>query len=306
MPRHDLSLEVSRDTVRDVVRKFRHLPMTAEPRAKWQYCNMMYITLSHFIETNTGNWLGKILRERIWAPLAMDSTFFSLSDAQAATYTGKASIARGYLWLNRTREYHSVSYMDSDSVSGAGAIISNVLDYAMWLRCMMTRAAPLSPTAHDSLQFPRINLPPFPFEHMGYRGPYGYALGWLTSNYRGEVMIWHNGRLDGFATMMAYLPQRQWGFAIMTNSGPGGTVAHQILSHRLLDDLLGTPDSERMSWSDANERSFERETEALKNPARHLYPDAPLGEKAIPLTLPLNHYSGVRSLRFLIRSGGGS
>ena len=295
MPRHDLSLEGYRTTVRDVVRKLRHLPMTAEPRAKWQYCNMMYIALSHFIETYTGKWLGEILRERIWAPLAMDSTFFSLSDAEAATRTGKTSLARGYLWLNRTREYRSVSYMDSDSVSGAGATISNVLDYAKWLRCMMTRAAPLSPAAHDALQFPRINLPPFPYENTGFRGVYGYALGWITSNYRGEVMIWHNGGLDGFATMMAYLPRRQWGFAIMTNSGPGGAASHQILSYRLLDDLLGTPDSERMSWSAVIERSFEQETEALKNPARHLYPDTPLGDKAIRLTLPLSHYSGVRS-----------
>ena len=298
MPRHDLSMEESRTPVRDVVRKLRHLPMTAEPRARWQYCNMMYITVSHFIETYTGTWLGKILRERIWAPLAMDSTFFSLSDAEAATYTGKASLARGYLWLNHTREYRNLSYMESDLASGAGAVISNVLDYTKWLRCMMTRAAPFSPAAHEALRFPRINLPPFAVQHAGYRGVYGYALGWFTSNYRGEVMIWHNGALDGFATMMAYLPRRQWGFAIMTNSGPGGTASHQILSYRLLDDLLGTPDSERMSWSAVIERSFQQEKEALKDPARHLYADAPLGDRAIPLSLPLSHYCGVRYLTF--------
>ena len=299
MPRHDLSLVGSNTTVRDGVRKLRHLQMTAEPRTKWQYCNLMYISVSHFIETYTGKWLGQTLRERIWEPLAMDDTFFSLSDAEAATYTGRVSLARGYSWLNRTREYLSVPYVDSDVVSGAGATISNVLDYAKWLRCLMARAPPLSSAAHDALHFPRISLPPLlppqHIKHSGFRGVDGYALAWFISNYRGEVMIWHTGGLLGFATMMAYLPRKQWGFTIMANSGQGGRPANQILSFRLLDDFLGTPESERLSWSTILERDVERAAEPLRDPVRHLYPDAPRGDKAIPLTLPLSHYPGVQS-----------
>ena len=223
----------------------------------------------------------------------MNSTFFSRTDAEAFTSTGKASLARGYLWLNRTQEYRSVSYLDSDILSGAGATISNVLDYTKWLRCMMTEAAPLSSAAYDTLHFPRMNYSPAPFDDMGFRGPFGYGLGWMISNYRGEVMVWHNGALEGFATMMAYIPRRQWGFTIMANTGQDGTVAHQILSYRLLDDLLGIPESERLSWGAAFQREYEKATDALRNPTRHLYPDAPPEGDAIPLTLPLNYYSGV-------------
>ena len=293
MPRHDLSLQGGNATVRDVVRRLRHLPMTAEPRVKWQYCNMMYIAVAHVIETLTGHRLGTFLRDRIWRPLGMESTFFSLLDAEAATITGKMSLARGYVWVNQTRKYRSVSYLNSDAISGAGAMISNVLDYAKWLRCMMIRAPPLSPAAYDALHFPRINLPPFPFKHMGFRGAYGYALGWVVSNYRGELMIWHNGHVDGFATMMAYLPRRQWGFTIMANSGTSGAAAHQILSYRLLDDFLETPERERCDWAAVIEQDFKRAEEALKNPARSVYPDAPVGDKVIPLTLPISRYTGV-------------
>lgn len=294
MPRHDESWTTPNTTVREVVRKLRHLRMTAEPRTKYQYCNMMYITIAHFIETYTGNWLGDIFRKRIWKPLGMNSTFSSLSDAEAATYTGKASLARGYLWLNRTQNYRSLSYIDKEAVYGAGGMISNVLDYAKWLRCMMTMAAPLSQAAHDSLRFPRINLPFLPPYTAGYRGAHGYSLGWHTSNYRGEVTIWHPGGLPGFATMMAYLPRKQWGFAIMANNLERGSIAHQILSHRLLDDLLGIPESERLPWGADMERALQQATETLKNPTKHLYPDAPLGDNAVPLTLSLSHYAGVR------------
>ena len=294
MPRHDLSWASPNTTIRDVVRNLRHLPMTAEPRTKWQYCNMMYITVTRLIETYTGDRLANILRERIWGPLAMSSTFFSLSDAKAATHTRNTSLARGYMWLNRTQEYRSMSHMNQGAVSGAGAIISNVLDYAKWLQCLMTIGAPLSQTAHDSLRFPRINLPPSAVLHPEFRGVDGYALGWIVSNYRGEVMIWHNGALGGFATMMAYLPQRKWGFAIMANSVEGGTTAHQTLSYKLLDDLLAIPQSERVSWSAVIDRVLQQATETLKSPIKHLYPNAPLGDDIIPLTLPLNDYAGVR------------
>lgn len=282
-------------TIQDTVRKLRHLPLTAEPRTKWQYCNMMYITVTHFIETYTGNMLGKILRERIWKPLGMNSTFFSLSDAEAATYSGNVSLARGYLWLNRTQEYRSMSYMDIDAVSGAGATISNVLDYANWLRCMMASAAPFSHAAHVSMRFPRITVPPFVVERLGFGDLHEYSLGWVISNYRGELMIWHSGGLGGFVTMMAYLPKRQWGFAIMANNLEGGGTALQILPYKLLDDLLETPQSERPPWNAIVDQRLQQATEALKNSTKRLYPDSPLGDKAIPLALPLSHYSGVRT-----------
>ena len=74
----------------------------------------------------------------------------------------------------------------------------------------MARAALLSSAAHDTLSFPQFNLPVPDFRHDGLRGVDGYVLGRFMSNYRGEVMIWHTGGSDGFATMVAYLPQRQW------------------------------------------------------------------------------------------------
>ena len=291
MPRHDLSYREPNTTVQDAARKLRHLQMTAEPRTRFQYCNMMYISVSHFIETWTGKWLGDVLKERIWKPLGMTSTFFSLSNAEAAASAGKFSLARGYLWRNRTQEYTALSHMNNNVISGAGSTISNVLDYTKWLRCMMAMAPPLSPTAHEDLRFPRINFRIF--EHSGFRGVDGYSLGWMVSNYRGESVIWHAGGLPGFATMMAYLPQRQWGFTIMANSGVGGTTAWQILSFRLLDDLIGTPESGRLSWGAIVERDFQKVIETLRNPVKYLYPHAPLDENAIPLTLPLGHYAGV-------------
>jgi CubicO group peptidase (beta-lactamase class C family) len=78
MPRHDESYgglyNGHKGTPRDLVRSLRYLPLTAEPRTRFQYCNMMFVVISHVIEALEGMWLGDFLRERIWKPLGMNST----------------------------------------------------------------------------------------------------------------------------------------------------------------------------------------------------------------------------------------
>jgi CubicO group peptidase (beta-lactamase class C family) len=78
LPRHDFSYGGTYDghkgMPKDVVRSLRHLPLTAEPRTRFQYCNIMFVVASYVIETLTGMWLGDVLKERIWRPLGMKST----------------------------------------------------------------------------------------------------------------------------------------------------------------------------------------------------------------------------------------
>lgn len=71
-------------TVRDLVFSMRYLPLTAEPRTTYQYCNMMYFVASHVIEKITGEWLGNTLKKKIWDPLAMGKTYFCLKDASVS------------------------------------------------------------------------------------------------------------------------------------------------------------------------------------------------------------------------------
>ena len=291
MPRHDLSYGGNNVTVRDVVRNLRHLPLTAEIRSRFQYCNMMYIAVSHFIETWTGLWLGEFMRRRIYQPLGMASTFFSLRDAQKAAASGGPSLATPYYWTNRTRQYHSIPWLDAPQESGCGATISNVLDYAKWLRCMMSMSAPLSPAGHQALRSPRIFSGPITEEQTGFRGSSAYALGWEVSNYRGEDLIWHSGGLPGYSTVMMYFPRLQWGVTMMANGGQGDAI--QVLVFKLIDDMLGIPEQEQFDWAPTLELIKILVIETLKKARYILYPKAPKEKDAIPLSLPLESYTGV-------------
>jgi CubicO group peptidase (beta-lactamase class C family) len=106
------------------------------------------LPLSHVVETLTGKWLGDVLSERVWKPLGMTGTYSSLAQAKAAVDNGEAELARGYLWNNLKGEYSPVEWLDSLAVSGAGAMISNVLDYTKWLRFLIDKGDLLSKEEH--------------------------------------------------------------------------------------------------------------------------------------------------------------
>ena len=291
MPRHDASYGGPNWTVKDVARNLRHLSMTAEIRQKFQYCNMMFMTLSHVIETLTGKWLGDSLSERLWKPLSMTRTYFSLEQVKAAVDTGDASLAQGYQFNNVTGEYSAVEALDLTEISGAGAVVSNVLDYTKWLRFLINQSLPLSEAGHNALRTPRINIPIPP--KSATIGIGAYALGWEVVDYHGEPLIMHDGGLPGYGAKVGYFPRQGFGFALMGNTAATSNAVAEILSYRLMDEKLRVPVNDRVSGKYFFEDIIKERAEKLRHPRRSLYPDAPEEKDSVPLTLPLDAYTGV-------------
>lgn len=288
MPRHDFIMLHNNRSVQDVVRSLRTVPMTAEIRARFQYCNLMFVTLGHVVETLTGMWLGDFLRSRIWEPLSMTGTFFSLADAKAAVKRDDAFLARGYLWENTSQTYVPEDYFDLPSIAGAGGVISNVLDYSKYLRAMIDQAPPLSPAAHVALRSPRSIMDPI--EEFPNTGPTTYALGWTVSSYRGETMIYHEGSIVGFGALMLYLPWRKWGITMMANTMSSSSAAQRVVLYSILDKLLDTPPKDRIDWKGILDSQLEETSQALNKSKERLFPALP--KPPISLSLPLEQYTG--------------
>lgn len=292
LPRHDISWAGNNASVSEIVRKLRYLPPTAEPRTKFQYNNMMFIAVSHFIERFTQTKLGAFLKARIYDPLGMKDTFFSLAEAKAATLTGRVSLANGYAWNNITQQYEHLAHMDFPGVAGAGATISTVMDYGIWIRSLINESPPLSSAGHAALRYPRITNPSlFGGSKAGSEDFDMYGLGLIISHYRGEMLIWHTGGLPGFATFMAFMPNRKWGAAIMANNLEGGGSLNNILMFKLIDDALGIPDAERYDWEQSERDDLSEEIDWLKKARSTAYPDCP--DPPLPLTLTLAEYVGL-------------
>ncbi|KAK2925651.1 Beta-lactamase/transpeptidase-like [Fusarium oxysporum f. sp. vasinfectum] len=120
-------------TIRDIARNLRNFPLESQPRTNFSYNNEAYATLSLVIETVTGKWLRDVLRETIWEPLGMNSTYLDLQEAKDAP----EHLSTGYYWDPAENCHKSIEQLPTDILSGAGAIISNVLDYTKWIKCLL-------------------------------------------------------------------------------------------------------------------------------------------------------------------------
>ena len=215
-------------TVRDVTRSLRYLPLHTSPRTEWRYCNLLYLVLSDVVETLLTSvddaswqrpWLGDVLHTWLWRPLGMASTFFSLDDARAAPNV----LAQGYYYFDSHDGYNNdnkkngrfvgVPHMPLEEVSGAGAVISSVRDYARWLRCWIDGPAFAAETGTSSASTETDACAGIPFTRAGlgallapkmftshssaspapFDAPMAYASAWQTTSYKGHRFWGHSG-----------------------------------------------------------------------------------------------------------------
>lgn len=244
LPGHDCSLgSAALDvTVQSIVRSLRHLPITAEPRTTYQYCNIMFIVASHVIETVTKRKLGDLIKERIWKPLKMDSSYFDLESAKAA----KEDLAHGYSYQYQGENggFEDLGWLELDGVAGAGSVISNVLDYAKWARAILSKSTPLSKDGFEAWFAPRTIMlfdPPF-------TGPRLYALGWRVGIYRGHQFYTHSGGMKGYGAELLIFPGLDFAVVAMANTSGTSNFLGQKLTWHLVDEKLNIALEERFDW----------------------------------------------------------
>lgn len=244
MARHDASAVREIDgrlaTPRDVVRNLRNLPLTAEPRVAVYYCNLMYVTLSHVIETVTGKWLGHVLREKLWGPLGMRSTHFDLQSALDAP----EHMASGYAWDPEKGKFEEVPFMTLTEISGAGSVISNALDYAKWIKSLIHQSGPLSKDVHEDIRTPRVFWPGVPTS--GYDLQL-YGLGWVRTLHNGHVVYTHSGGIHAYGTEVYWFPESKYGVVVFGNTATCHVV-EEIIGWKLIDDKLGIPEKDRFDY----------------------------------------------------------
>lgn len=226
-PRHDYSGPYHNSSAA-LVRALRHLPMSAEPRVKWQYCNMMYAAMGYLVERLTGESLADFFRDRLWRPMGMWDTFLHPDDALAA---GEGRLAHPYYWNNDTETYGEIPWRDETSIAGAGMSISSVSDWSRYVRHMIDETGPISAAGHEALKAANMVA-----EHKDrlFVGPVWYGFGWQGSVFQNEAVYYHSGLVDSMMSLMVMIPGRKFGFVLMMNS-EGTPVLDSIIAKTLYD-----------------------------------------------------------------------
>ncbi|KAL4732931.1 beta-lactamase/transpeptidase-like protein [Aspergillus similis] len=286
LPRHDTVLFHQDLTLQAAVDKLKYLPMTEEIRTKFQYCNLMYVVAAHLVEKMTNQSLYEFLRENLWGPLNMHSTYLDTAPALA----DKREISEGYFFNPSTNQTVATNLEYSPVVRGAGNILTSVNDYAKWVSALLVRAPPISEEGYTalfgahSIVTPVVNSP--------FSAPDSYGFGWFLQSYKGLQIIQHGGDQVGFGALVILLPEKETGLTILGNEMMGMEPVKLILAFEIIDGLLGIKQEERPDW----EKIIDTQLAGLKlsnETLAALYPDLPDRNSLLPHPLELDAYSGL-------------
>ncbi|KAH7481392.1 hypothetical protein FOMA001_g8997 [Fusarium oxysporum f. sp. matthiolae] len=185
-----------------------------------------------------GKRLRDVLKELIWVPLDMDSTLFDLQDASHAPN----QLASGYYWDIKEGKYGEVPFINVTQLSGAGAIFSNVLDFAKWVKCLLHEAAPFFKEVHRDIKSSRM-IEPTQLDEPSDMVTYG--LGWHHSLFKGHVIYTHSGGVHIYGAQVYWLPSIRYGVVAFANTALTSNAVEEILAWNLIQDRLKIPENER-------------------------------------------------------------
>src|SRR5437899_1912311 len=131
--RHDLIWFRSPFTRKELFEKLKYLEPQEPMRETFLYNNLMYAAAGNIIELKAGKTWEQFVREKIFTPLDMKTTGFTISDM-----TQQADYGVPYREKRDSFELYKIPYYeDTEGVAPAGAIISNIDELSHWLIALM-------------------------------------------------------------------------------------------------------------------------------------------------------------------------
>lgn len=277
MAGHDLVWYSSDFSREGLVHRLRFLQSDHDFRSGYRYNNMLVMTAGYLVGRIAGESWEDFVREHIFNPLQMQSTHFSVADSQKSS-----DFAQPYRKDEHSGSISQIPFHPLPAVGPAGSINSNVEDMARYAIFQLGKGkiGDHQLVSEANLRLNHSPQVPMPGETSDELGPRSYAMGWVITSYRGHPLWWHNGGIDGFYSLLALLPDQDFGVVILTNLLTDDPVP-EIISYHLYDRMLGlTPVdwSKRTEEREAKQKAAEDEEERKESSERKLntHPSHPL------------------------------
>ncbi|HEX8289763.1 MAG TPA: serine hydrolase domain-containing protein [Pyrinomonadaceae bacterium] len=159
-----------------------------EPGEKFQYSNAGYVLLGYIVEKVTGKSYQEALKERITSKIGLKDTYLGKGKTNV---TDNESFSYNYAgnWKQETETDLSIP-------GGAGAILSTPTDLTKFITALFN----LKFVSQESLNQMKTN-----------------RMGMFTYPYDDKTLYGHTGGIDGFNSMLVYLPEEKLAVAYTSN-----------------------------------------------------------------------------------------
>jgi len=283
--RHDLIWYKSSFSQRELFDRLRYLEPAAPLRTTFLYNNLMYAGAGYVVQLLSGKPWESFVRDSILTPLGMTSTVFTIDDMLKSPDHGVAYDER----RDSTVLYEIPYYRAQTGIAPAGAIISNIQDMSKWLIAQMhdgvfngKRVLPAG-VVKQTLA-PSIAMPNTGLEERGYGELLNaaYGMGRWTASYRGHLLAYHGGDINGFHSQISMMPYDSIGVIVFV-IGDHAAPLYNVISYNVYERLLGlslTPWSERLNAIRLRNKAADRSARGKAGEGRvpNTHPSHPLDD----------------------------
>jgi len=252
LPRHDFAwYGADKLSRKDIVDGLRYLELSKGFREAWQYQNGMFTTAGFMVEVVSGDKWENIVAKKIFEPLGMKTSNFSVYESQKSTDFAKP-------YAERNDEVKEIPFRSLDAMGPAGSINSSVNEMANWLIMQINGGKfdgkqIIGDGSLRQTQSPQMVLPGRVTDEVFYST---YGMGWMITSYRGHLRLEHGGNIDGFSASACFLPKDSIGIVVLTNMD--GTSLTSVARNYATDMMLGLGE---IDW---NERLYGDRKKALE------------------------------------------
>ncbi|KAF1711297.1 serine hydrolase [Pseudoxanthomonas kalamensis DSM 18571] len=216
-----------------VTHKLADAPLACAPGDCYAYQNVAFSLIGDVVREASGQSYEQLVQQRLFAPLGMRDASLGLAGIEHSRHWAKPHSRSRNGWVSLMPK---PTYYRLPPAAGVNASAS---DMAQWLLAQTghrTDVLPLPLLA--TLHAPVIATP----GQMG-RGwrreriwAAGYGLGWRVFEYAGHPVVFHAGAVEGYRSLIALVPERDLGVALMWN---GSSSLPSGLLPTILDRAFG-------------------------------------------------------------------
>jgi len=265
----------------DILKLIEEETLRNEASKVFEYSNFGYYLLDYLLQAELGKSWKDLLDEKLFKPLDMKNTtaYASKVPAQKLAYPHRG-VFEGQVKISPLQKNDSMMH-------AAGGLMSNVEDAAKFLQFYLGKGKGIYPkhVVENSYQ-QQIEAK---HEYVRVFDGKGYASGWRIGDFEKEKIVYHFGGYTGYYAHYSFIPEKNIGMAVFSNTDMGMTAAN-LISKYAYNLYLGNKKEVKRAEKILRKKVPKALAKERKAQLAH---EQKMAERTWNLTLPKEQYAGI-------------
>lgn len=252
-----------------------------ESDKSFEYTNFGYYLFDYLIQAELGESWKDLLEEKLFQPLNMRSSTAYVSKVPVEEIAlPHSGVLQDQVTISKLKKNDALMH-------AAGGLMTNIEDAARFLQFYLGKGNGIY--SDDLVQNSYQQHVETTHENVRVFNGIGYASGWRIGEFEKEKINYHFGGYTGFFAHYSFIPERNIGMAIFTNTDMGMTAANLISKYAYnlyLGNKKGVKEAEKILYKKVPKVLAQERKAQLAHEQK-------MAERTWNLSLPKAQYAGV-------------